>query len=168
MALSAPDSTPLVPPLVQAPIAGTQPLVPSWQSWFAQVFDKLNKAFFGGWQSYTPALSSGGGSLAVTSPVVGYAAYCVLGSICSVEFYVQFTTSGTGGTVLLSLPFAQSVTANLFRPVIGWGTTGASDWIPLVAYTNGSSLFIFPGGDTNTNFSAGAHLVSGSFSYRIS
>lgn len=109
---------------------------------------------------------TGGGSMVVSSITVNFASYAVIGPLCFLNFSIEFLTSGTqSNVVIITVPFP-SVNSSVYVPVTGWGTTGLTTYIPLTANI-GTKLQVYAGGSDNQNYAVGAHILSGTFGYRI-
>ena len=61
--------------------------------------DDLNA--IGVWTSYTPVLTQG----VVRTATVNYAKYCLINKLCYVNVDLTCTTTGSGATATISLPF---------------------------------------------------------------
>jgi hypothetical protein len=72
--------------------------------------DDLNA--IGAWVSYTPVLTQG----VVRTATINYAKYALINKLCYVNVDLTCTTTGSGATATISLPFA-NVSASINLPV---------------------------------------------------
>jgi hypothetical protein len=120
----------------------------------------------GAYSAWSPTIT-GAGSMTISGVIISAGAYLRFGPLCHVQFNISFTTGGIQAAFInLPLPVTPAG-ATISLTLAGFGSTGVGTWIPIVGMLSGGNLQAYAGGNTTTNYSAGAHIVSGSILYQV-